>query len=46
MWKGGGAGEKNMNLVTLGTGVGGGVTLTERCSSATTEQEEKSDISA
>ena len=25
MWKGGGAGEKNMIMVTLGTGVGGGV---------------------
>ena len=24
MWKGGGAGEKNMIMVTLGTGVGGG----------------------
>lgn len=25
MWKGGGAGEKNMIMVTLGTGVGGGI---------------------
>lgn len=25
MWKGGGAGEKNMVMVTLGTGVGGGI---------------------
>ena len=27
MWKGGGAGEKNMVMVTLGTGVGGGVII-------------------
>ena len=27
MWKGGGAGEKNMIMVTLGTGVGGGVII-------------------
>lgn len=30
MWKGGGAGEKDMILVTLGTGVGGGVILNGR----------------
>ena len=35
-----------MIMVTLGTGVGGGVIIDGRCSSATTEQEEKSDISA
>ena len=27
MWKGGGAGEKNMIMVTLGTGVGGGIII-------------------
>ncbi len=27
MWKGGGAGEKNMVMITLGTGVGGGVII-------------------
>lgn len=27
MWKGGGAGERNMVMVTLGTGVGGGVII-------------------
>ena len=27
MWKGGGAGEKNLIMVTLGTGVGGGVII-------------------
>lgn len=27
MWKGGGAGQKNMVMVTLGTGVGGGVII-------------------
>ena len=27
MWKGGGAGQKNMIMVTLGTGVGGGVII-------------------
>lgn len=27
MWKGGGAGERNMIMVTLGTGVGGGVII-------------------
>ena len=27
MWKGGGAGEKNMVMVTLGTGVGGGIII-------------------
>ena len=27
MWKGGGSGEKNMVMVTLGTGVGGGVII-------------------
>lgn len=27
MWKGGGAGEKNMIMMTLGTGVGGGVII-------------------
>lgn len=30
MWKGGGAGEKNMIMVTLGTGVGGGVIIDGR----------------
>lgn len=30
MWKGGGAGEKNMVMVTLGTGVGGGVIVDGR----------------
>lgn len=27
MWKGGGAGEKNLIMVTLGTGVGGGIVI-------------------
>lgn len=30
MWKGGGAGTKNMILVTLGTGVGGGIIINEK----------------
>lgn len=30
MWKGGGAGQKNMIMVTLGTGVGGGVIIAGR----------------
>lgn len=30
MWKGGGAGRKNMVMVTLGTGVGGGVIINEK----------------
>ncbi len=30
MWKGGGAGEKNMIMVTLGTGVGGGIIIDGR----------------
>lgn len=30
MWKGGGAGQKNMIMVTLGTGVGGGVIVAGR----------------
>lgn len=30
MWQGGGAGEKNMVMVTLGTGVGGGVIIDGR----------------
>lgn len=30
MWKGGGAGEKNVIMVTLGTGVGGGVIIDGR----------------
>ena len=30
MWKGGGAGHRNVILVTLGTGVGGGIIINER----------------
>ncbi len=30
MWKGGGAGQKNMVMITLGTGVGGGVIINGR----------------
>ena len=30
MWKGGGSGTKNMILVTLGTGVGGGIIVNEK----------------
>ncbi len=30
MWKGGGSGEKNMVMITLGTGVGGGVIINEK----------------
>ena len=30
LWKGGGAGHKNLILVTLGTGVGGGIIINER----------------
>ena len=30
MWKGGGAGEKNMIMVTLGTGVGGGIIVNDK----------------
>jgi glucokinase len=35
MWKGGGAGEKNVIMITLGTGVGGGIVVDGRILSGT-----------
>lgn len=45
MWQGGGKGHKDIVMVTLGTGVGGGIILMERCSQEPTVQAGRLDIS-